>query len=351
MVLKIPPRPPKLPLVVQRLSTDEYTPVPHSAIVDRAVAQVRAEGPKYATRLSQSLGDYWTSRQGTASALRVLDEAWGGGFYNVPPEAALDREAADAALGGDQLVIDIQTHYVASGPVAPYWSTPSLASVRAWLQIGSGVSTNSCGPKRRPGMASLNICVVSSWRARQRSPSSVPGPGALEGERRRMLNNAELTGTSELIERLAGTGRLINHCVVQPNVPGELDQMGQWKEWCRPAGWKVYTLYGAEGVGPTFSTEPAWMLDDEAFGVPFLERVVDTGAQMVCAHKGIGPGTDTGWSGPSSPRDIGPSPRPSPPSISLSTTRVTNPGRETQMGRDRIQTMSPIPGQTGLSRA
>jgi hypothetical protein len=63
------------------------------------------------------LADYWSSRQGTAAALRALDEAWGGGFYSVPPEAALDRDAADAALGGNQLVIDIQTHFTADRPI------------------------------------------------------------------------------------------------------------------------------------------------------------------------------------------------------------------------------------------
>ena len=44
--------------------------------------------------------------------MSALNDTWGGGFYNVPPEAALDRAAADEALGGDQLVIDVQTHYV-----------------------------------------------------------------------------------------------------------------------------------------------------------------------------------------------------------------------------------------------
>ena len=114
--LKLPPRPPRLPLVLQRRSTDEYTPLLHSSLVRRIVARVRAQGPKDASCLSMSLGDYWSSRQGTAAALHDINEAWGGGFYNVPAEAALDRAAADEALGGDQLVIDVQTHYIANRP-------------------------------------------------------------------------------------------------------------------------------------------------------------------------------------------------------------------------------------------
>ena len=49
---------------------------------------------------------------GTAATVRALDAEAGGGFYAVPPEAEHDQVAADAALGGDQVVIDIQTHLV-----------------------------------------------------------------------------------------------------------------------------------------------------------------------------------------------------------------------------------------------
>ncbi|HIB13508.1 MAG TPA: hypothetical protein EYO17_16585, partial [Dehalococcoidia bacterium] len=116
--LILPPRTPRLPLVLQRRSTEEYTPLPYDPPNLPIVARLRAEGPKQAVRLGMSLADYWSSRQGTAAALSALDEIWGEGFYNVPPEAALDRAAADAALGGDQLIIDVQTHYVSDRPKA-----------------------------------------------------------------------------------------------------------------------------------------------------------------------------------------------------------------------------------------
>ena len=118
MGVNISPPPPILPLILQRRSTDEYMPLPYTALDRRVIAQVRAQGPACATRLDLSLGDYWSSRQGTAAALRALDDAWGGGFYHVPREATLDRAAADAALGGNQLVIDVQTHYVSDRRIA-----------------------------------------------------------------------------------------------------------------------------------------------------------------------------------------------------------------------------------------
>ena len=52
--------------------------------------------------------------------------------------------------------------------------------------------------------------------------------------------------------------------------------------------------------------DPAWMLDDEEYGRPFLKNVMKSGARRVSVHKGLTGDADTGWDGPSSPRDIGP---------------------------------------------
>jgi hypothetical protein len=254
-----------------------------------------------------SLADYWSSRQGTAAALRALDEAWGGGFYNIPPEAALDREAADEALGGDQLVIDIQTHYAADRP----FFGEELPKIFLGLaeSVGGDLFKGLDKLVRTQAQALYSLseylrCVYLESETAVAVLSSAP---ATEGaSKTHLLSNSELIGTRELIDRLSGTGRLINHCVVTPNVSGEIEMMDRWREWCHPAGWKVYTMYGAEGGGPMHWDAPTWMLDDEGCGQPFLHRARETGVRIVCAHKGLTFGTNTGWDGPSSPRDIGP---------------------------------------------
>ena len=308
MVLKLPPRPTKLPVFLRRLSNDEYLPPLQSAPVRRAVAQVRAEAPEAATRLSMSLGDYWSGRQGTAAALRAIDEAWGGGFYNIPTEAALDKHAADAALGGDQLVIDVQTHYNSD--------RPELVKLLEYLlHICDAVSYDrfkgldklvQAQNKLGYSFAEYLRCVFLESETAVAVLSAAPGA---EGKSKlRNLNNAEMIGTRELIDRLGGTGRLINHCNVHPNVPGEIEMMDRWRESCDPAGWKVYTMYGAQGenILMQWDENPSWMLDDEEYGRPFLKNVMKSGARRISAHKGLTGGSNTGWDGPSSPRDIGP---------------------------------------------
>ena len=304
--LQLPPRPPRLPLILQRRSTDEYTPLPYHPLNLPVVAKVRAEGPKQAARLRMSLADYWSSRQGTAAALRALDEAWGGGFYNVPLEAALDRQAADAALGSDQLVIDVQTHYVATRAV-------SAEMANIFLSLGEAVAgdlfkgLDKLARNQAQALYSLAEylrCVFLESETAVAVLSSAPASAGKE--RMNILSNAEMIGTRELTERLGGNGRLINHAVVAPNLPGEMAMMDRWSAWCKPAGWKVYTMFGAQADGLMKWDAPPWMLDDEESGQPFLRRAMETGVRIVCAHKGLTFARDTGWDGPSSPKDIGP---------------------------------------------
>ena len=306
MPVKLPTRPPRLPLALQQLANDEYRPVPYHSATLRAIARVRDQSSRSAPRLGMSLGDYWASRQGTAAALRAVDDEWGGGFYNIPQQATLDKAAADAALGGDQFIIDIQTHYIAERPATKEWVDNLL------------LNTNSVSADRFKGIDRLLLdqwdvgfslaeylrCVFLESETSIALLTSAPG---VEGEgTKRMVTNSEMAGTRELIERLGGTGRLINHSVVHPNNPVELERMDRWTDWCVPAGWKVYTLYGASGLGPFQSPHPAWMLDDEQVGLPFLNRVMETGVRTLTVHKGLSGEEDIGWNGPSSPREIGP---------------------------------------------
>ncbi len=305
MAKRLSPREPKLPLPLRKLGTEEYTPPPHDPKNLPAIGRVRTQGPDSAARLSLSLEDYWVTRQGTAAALRELDKAWGGGFYSVPEEAILDREAADAALGGEQLVIDVQTHYVSDRPSATEFALKNLVSM---AKVVAGDRFTGLHKLRysqhEAGYAFAQYLRCVFLESETDIAVLTSGPGAEGQDPDRNLDNPEMRGTRELIERLDGTGRLINHSTVHPNVPGDLDKMDRWSEWCVPAGWKCYTMYGAQGrSGKQFS---AWSLDDEGSGLPFLYRVRETAAPIVCVHKGLTNVPDYGWDGPSSPRDIGP---------------------------------------------
>jgi hypothetical protein len=281
-----------LPVLLQRRSTDEYAAPPFTARDRRVRALVAEAIETNAEALERSPHFYAASRVGTAAGLLALNDEFGDDYYRVPPEAALDGDAADAALGGEQLLVDVQTHYVAARPDLVDLQRWTMNMYRAaapdwWDGIDGMVAYDFTEYLRCVFVESdVDVAVLTS------------NPGVDE---RRMLYNDELAGTRELIDRLAGTGRLLNHAVVHPN-HGETDDMEGWRDRFDPVGWKVYTLgklVGGEWVG-------SWRLDDDD-GHRFLDEAERLGVPLVCAHKGIAFLADAG-----SPHDVGPAARAHP---------------------------------------
>jgi predicted TIM-barrel fold metal-dependent hydrolase len=275
---------PRLPSFLRRLASDEYAPPPLTPRDERARADTRERGLASAARTGAAPGAYWASRRGTAAGLRSLNAATGREWYRVPAEAELDEDAADACFCGGSPVIDVQTHFVADRPECARWNHTLRAlysgvAPQWWRGLDDLVAYD---------MTAYLRCVFGESETAVAVLTSAPGTGP-----DRMLHDRELAGVRELCDRLAGNGRLLNHCVVSPELSGGIAAMQDARERYAPAGWKVYTL-GAAG-------SPGWYLDDEAIGVPFLEQVRASGVRRVCAHKGISNLVPTG-----SPRDVGP---------------------------------------------
>jgi predicted TIM-barrel fold metal-dependent hydrolase len=292
--VKRPEFPAWLPAILQRRHTDEFS-APAYTVRDRAaIARLVARGPATAKKLGMSLPDYWSSRTGTAAGLLALNEAHAGEYYHVPRAAAADRAAADAAFAGDELVIDVQTHFVADRPESSGIWNPQIRemyqSVRPdWWRGIDGVTGYS--------MAEYLRCVFVESETAVAVLTS--GPGLTDA---RMLFNREMAGARLLLERLGAEGRMLNHCVIHADVPGEIEGMERELEAFRPVGWKCYTMGTIEGMQD--GSEAGWYLDDERTGVPFIEKAIELGVPLICAHKGISQLVQAG-----SPRDVGPAAR------------------------------------------
>jgi len=292
-----------LPSFLQPLHTDEYSPRAESDTT--AAIRLRTHG-LIDDAQGGSAERFGTGRQGTAAGLLALNEAFDNAFYAVPREAVDDPEAADEALGGDEVVIDVQTHYVADRDQSTGSFLPEMyrKAMPAWwkgLDDFTGYS-----------FAEYLRCVFVETETACAVLSSSPGV-----EDHVQLYNSELYATRRLLDELGSRRRLLNHAVVDPIHPDALDAMGGWVEECHPVAWKVYTL-GQANLDPNayvFDTSwrdtmpgkwhNGWMLDDDHLGRAFLDRVTELarvgGPSIICAHKGISGLIDTG-----SPRDVGP---------------------------------------------
>jgi hypothetical protein len=276
-----------IPLPLQSRSSDEFAPLRPRRIDRRVAARAFETAHGNARRLGMYAADLLADRRGSAALLRALNEEHSEEFYVVSEAAESDADAADADLGGHQLIVDVQTHYVAQ----ERHTQPSAQAVLAFIR--------SVAPER---FGDLNGAAGLSFAEYLRfvfveSETDIALLTAAPGEGdHNILTNPEIAATRELLDRLGGDGRLLHHSIVHPNVAGELDRMPDLIDRFSPIGWKVYTLYGESSEG-----RRGWRLDDDETGLPFLQRCEDLGVPMVCAHKGLSSLAPTG-----SPSDIGP---------------------------------------------
>lgn len=280
-----------LPSFLRPLHTDEFRPAPLTArrrrLCDRVDDRIHELADERRTPPALLAG----SRAATAAGLRALNREWGAEFYAVPADAERSDAAADASFAPVGPVVDVQTHFLAPRASAALGRTMLTDLYRAvmpdwWTELDDldGWTFSDY----------LHNLYVESETALAVLTS---GPGR---EERRNLFNDEMAAARFILEGVGGAGRLLNHAVVHADQRTEIARMPEWRDELRPVGWKVYT----PGRIGTDGWVEGWMLDDEEHGLPFLERVRETGVRLVCAHKGISRLVDNG-----SPRDVGPAAR------------------------------------------
>ena len=123
-------------------STDEYAPLPPSAAVRQAAARFDERVAAIAPKLGLSAADHAFDRRGTATALRALDAAHGGGYFSLDEATETDEDAAAAAFSGNAPVVDVQTHFI--DPAR--WDRPSADGLTWFLTM---VDETPLGRRRR----------------------------------------------------------------------------------------------------------------------------------------------------------------------------------------------------------
>ena len=247
-----------VPLLSPR-STDEYAPVPPGPRQQRALHRTVDLADRHAPRLDLTTPEYLRDRVGTAAALRALDAEHGGGFFDIPAEAEVDPAAADECFAALGPVVDVQTHLVRPSR----HTTASAAALMGFLRM---VEPERWRDPIDPDHLSAPAWASCVFAGSETSVALLTSPPGLEGDA--VIDNGDIAAAREVVDRYAGSGRVLTHTIVHPNAgPDELDRMATWSAQLRPAGWKVYTLWDPPG-GPT----GGWYLDDD-LGAAFLDRV------------------------------------------------------------------------------
>ncbi|MEZ5590323.1 MAG: amidohydrolase family protein [Gammaproteobacteria bacterium] len=258
----------RLPIKLDSTSNGEFAPLPLSTANHQANQLAQANASANAHRLHLGRRAFMVSLCGAASTLLAFNKAnaaFGkrGGYFDVPADAALDPQLAQATLDGTEFIFDVQGHYVRPGGAQALKARCTVAHENLDRDYMHCIGADQF--IKDVFLDSDTDMMVLSFVPSQRDAEP--------------LSIEEADATRQIIEDMQGSPRLLLHGRVNPNQDGDLQAMDELAERWQVSAWKTYTQWGPHGQG--------FFMTDENSGIPFVENARRLGIKNICIHKGI----------------------------------------------------------------
>jgi predicted TIM-barrel fold metal-dependent hydrolase len=285
----------RLPIKLDTTSNGEFVPVPLSPANRAANRLAQEAASRNARRLALGRRDFLLSACGAASTLLAFNAANAaagrtGGFFELRAEAALEPEVATSSLAGGEFIFDVQGHYV---DPTDAWLKVAPESAFKWSPKAGCALADGKTPR------SHLACLTSEEFIKDVFLDSDTDMMVLSFvPSRRDASPLEIESADNvrrIVDRMEGNHRLMIHGRVNPNQPGDIEDMPRLKEQFGVCAWKTYTQWGPDGNG--------FYLDDD-IGIRFVEEARRLGVKVICVHKGLAFGPQSYEH--SQCRDIGP---------------------------------------------
>ncbi len=255
---------------------------------------------EHSRRLGIDRRDFLASALGMATSLWAINVASGcggdGGGFNVGKNPV---ECDTEVFVGDEFILDLQTHHIEDQatwserhPMGTYRGE-DFANFLTFFNCDEDVRADCIGPRQYLEQIFLNsdttVSVLSGF------PSGMCDDGTLCEN---LNSNIAMAEWRDVFNGAAGSQRMVQHCQVAPNDRWDLQQamMERVRSEYGNHGWKCYPPWGPRGNG--------WWLDDEAIGIPLIEKCIELGEPLLCIHKGFPLGNFSREH--TDPRDVGP---------------------------------------------
>ncbi len=241
----------RLPIKLDTTSNGEFVPVPLDTTNRHANALAQSWASENAKRRGVDRRGFMVSACGAASTLLAFNAANAaagrtGGYFELDTVAAVDPDAAVEQLDGREFVFDVQGHFVGENGIGRTGLGDSKQFIKdIFLDSDTDMMVLSFIPSRR------------------------------ETE---LLTIQEADETRRIIDEMDGTRRLLIHGRVNPNQPGDLEDMDELAETWGVSAWKCYTQWGPDGRG--------FFLHDD-IGLRMIEKARALGVKNICIHKGL----------------------------------------------------------------
>ncbi|MGH8668676.1 MAG: hypothetical protein ACREUH_05530, partial [Burkholderiales bacterium] len=191
---RVDPEGKRLPIKLDSTSNGEFVPVPLSPANVAANRLAHAYASAFSKKSGLSRRQFLVSSCGAASTLLAFNTANAaagktGGFFDLPPDAALDLQLARAQIGApkDEFILDVQGHFIDTPKGNPKSHEVFIKDV--FMDSDTDLMVLSFVPSTR-----------------EKEPVTIQAADAVR----------------RTVERLEGTHRLLLHGRVNPNQPGDL---------------------------------------------------------------------------------------------------------------------------------
>lgn len=272
----------RLPIKIDTTSNGEFMPVALAPHTQKANQLAKRWVGENAARRGSSRRAFLLSTCAAATTLLAHNRAnaavgRSGGYFDVAENAAVDPELAAKSLEGKEFIFDVQGHFVnptgawlddVPETAKPLGSMPN-ASCRGTPDVDREYLNCFSGQQFIKDVfldSDTDMAVLSFV------------PSTEEGS---PLTIAEAHAVREIVDSMEGMQRLMLHGRVNPNQDGDVERMDELAERWKIVAWKCYTQWGPPPKRQGFA------LDDEASGIPFIEKARALGIKNICVHKGL----------------------------------------------------------------
>ena len=272
----------RLPIKIDTTSNGEFSPRPLADHNRKGNALAWRWITENAARSGLDRRAFLLSGSAAATTLLAHNKAnaaagKSGGFFDVAAAAGVDAEIAADALEGEEFIFDVQGHFV--NPEGA-WLDKIPADAKPLGSFPNASCAGTPGPDREYLKCFSGQTFVKDVFLDSDTDMAVLSfvPSTEEGS---PLTIEEADAVRQIVDSMEGNHRLMLHGRVNPNQDGDLERMDELAERWKIVGWKCYTQYGP------LPERQGFALDDEKYGIPFIEKARALGIRNICVHKGL----------------------------------------------------------------
>jgi predicted TIM-barrel fold metal-dependent hydrolase len=275
------------PIPTQIISNGEFNPLPQTQQQRQVEARIRELGDTYSARLGMDRRRFLRTSCGMAAAFVAMNNVFGN-LFDVSEAEAVDvaraAERADALKG--QFIFDVQTHFVRDDY--------SQEGFLGFLKSGADIWKNGLDPKTLAMYHMKFENYVRQIYLNSDTSVALLSGAPFDDRSWEFLSNQAIAEAVNMVNRTAGSTRMLGHAVVTPGQPGWMEEVDRALAERPPASWKMYTI----GDPLSAKTKYPFRLDDEKLMYPFYEKIKGTGINNICIHKGLMPADyEQSWAG------------------------------------------------------